>query len=180
VQQAGPGKVHRATRAVIGPALLLLVPVVLAAQQRSGTTALAIHVVPEARLTPSQVMLQFHVAADGSASVVTETALIEAWMRPLPHQQIRLAAQLTNFSGPSGPAARDAVSWSGTVASAAGGGQIALCTGGSFQAASILDLASGWESAGKLACSVSFSLTGASNLSPGDYTGTVALTLSAR
>jgi len=161
-------------------ALLLFVPVVLAAQQRSGVTALAIHVAPEARLTPSQVVLQFHVAADGSASVVTQTAAIEAWMRPLPHQQIRLAAQLNNFSGPGGPVARDAVWWSGTVAGAAGGGQTALCTSGSFQTASLLDLASGWDSAGKLACSVSFSLAGASSLPAGDYTGTVALTLSAR
>jgi len=179
VRQVGAGQTRRASRFATGLAMLLLTALALAAQQRSGGTALAIRVNPEARLAPAQVTLQFRVAAGGSASVITQTALIEAWMRPALHQQVHLAARLKEFNGPSGPAAA-AISFRGDVAGAAGGGQTALCAGGSFRVGSQLDLATGWDRAGKLACSVSFSLTGASNLPPVDYSGTVDLTLSAQ
>jgi len=159
-------------------ALLLVVPLALAAQQRTANTALALHVQPEARLTPSQVTLQFHVAPDGAASVITQTELVDAWMRPAPHQQVHLSARLENLSGPNGLVSGAAVTWAGTVAGAAGGGQSAACTGGRFDSAAGSDLASGWQRAGKLSCSVTFALAGGA-LAPGDYTGTVALSLTA-
>jgi len=180
VQAVGARKIRRAWCFAAGVAILLALPLVLSAQPRSGNTALALQVTPEARLMPLQVTLRFHVSADGSASVMSQTAVVEAWMRAAPQQQVHLEARLTAFSGPDGTVPPETVSFSGAVLSAAGGGQAANCTAGSFQDASPLDLAAGWERPGKLACTVAFSLRGAPALPAGDYTGTVDLTLAAR
>jgi hypothetical protein len=145
-------------------------------QSNSGTT-LVVRVGPEARVTPSQVSLNFLVTADGAGDVTSRTATVEAWIRVSPGQQIKLGARAAALSGPSGPVPSSTLAWSGSGGQATGGGRQAACTSGRFAGAASQDLAVNWLLSGTLTCQVLFSLADPRSLAPGSYTGTVELTL---
>ena len=151
----------------------------LKAQQRAGGTALAVSVGPEARLSQPQVVIRFVVSADGAGDVVTQSAVVGAWVRSLPEQQIRLTARTGEVQGPGGPVRGTAIRWSGTLAGATGGGQSAACASGSLVSEARQDLVSGWSRSGTLSCSLNFELVNPRDLQPGVYTAIVDLDLRA-
>lgn len=161
-------------------ALLLACLVSLSGAQRSGTTALVVHVNQEARLDPPQVALNFRVSADGASDVTSQTATVAAAVRALPGQQIRVTAQLVTLTGPDGPVPVTQVGWVGSTTRATAGGQAATCSSGTFQPGATQDLVLGWQRSGVLTCAVDFALAAPRNLPPGLYSGTVNLALATR
>jgi len=155
--------------------VLLLWPAVRGVAQRSGTTSLVLRVAPEVRLSPQQVALHFRVSAEGASDVTTESAVIAAWVRALPGQQIRMTSRLENLQGPDGPVPASAVRWAGSTRNATGGGRQAECTSGVFAAGAVQDMVQGWDRSGILTCAVSFELAEARSLPPGQYSGVVSL-----
>jgi hypothetical protein len=139
--------------------------------QRTGTTTLALRVDPEARLNPSQIAMNFRVSAGGANDITTQTQTIEARVRALPGQPIRLTATA------SGTIPLSALRWSGSPAGAAGGGEQAACSSGTFETAATQDLVTGWSRSGTLTCTVTFSLADPASLPPGNYTGNIALAI---
>jgi hypothetical protein len=160
-----------------GVALLGLAAVVMA--QRTASNTLVVRVAPEQHLSVSQVALQFRVSADGVGDITNQVETLAAWVRALPGQRIRLTARIGNVSGPAGPVAPSAVSWSGSRGLATGGGQEALCTSGAFESSAPQDLVAAWNRSGTLSCAVVFSLAAPRSLPPGVYRGTVDLALRA-
>lgn len=150
------------------------------AAQRSGTTTLAVQVNPEARLDPQQVALNFRVSADGASDVTNQTAMVAAWVRALPGQQIRVTARLNAFHGPDGPVPPTQLIWVGSTTRATAGAQAATCSSGTFQTGAAQDLVLGWQRSGVLTCALDFALAAPRTLSPGLYSGTVNLALDAR
>jgi len=128
---------------------------------------------PEARIEPGQIALEFRVA-----DRVVQTANVAAWVRALPNQQIRILARLAKLQGPNGPAPVTAVTWTGAVARSTAGGNQANCASGAFAAGQTQDLALGWRQSGALTCTFAFTLVEPGKLSPGLYSGTVDLSLS--
>ncbi|MBZ5624916.1 MAG: hypothetical protein LAQ69_40370 [Acidobacteriia bacterium] len=168
----------RNTRPIIAGLATLCLAATVAAQ-RTATTTLVVRVAPEQRLNVSRVSLQFRVSADGAGDVTSQTATVAAWVRALPGQRIRLTATTGSLSGPPGAVPSSAIRWSGSPASATGGGQGASCTSGSFESHGPQDLVAGWTRSGTLSCAVVFSLADPRSLPPGQYTGTVDLALRA-
>jgi len=152
--------------------LLMLVLSPGAPGQRGASTALVVRVMPEARIEPGQIALEFRVADS-----VVQTANVTAWVRSLPNQQIRVLARLVRLQGPGGPVPVSAVSWTGATARATAGGNQASCASGAFAAGQAQDLALGWRRSGTLTCGFAFTLGDSGNLSPGRYSGTVDLSL---
>lgn len=165
----------RANLILAGLAVICLAAVVVA--QRTASTTLVVRVTPEQHLSVSQVALQFRVAADGVGDITNQPATVEAWVRAVPGQRIRLTATIRNVSGPEGPVPPSAIRWSGWPARATGGGQQASCTSGAFESLAPLDLVAGWNRSGTLSCAVVFSLAAPRGLLPGVYGGTVDLAL---
>lgn len=162
-------------------AVLILVWVLsLGGAQRSGTTALVLHVNPEASLNPQQVAINFRVSADGASDVTSQTTSVAAAVRALPGQQIRITAQLVSLDGPDGPVPVTQVGWAGSTTRATAGGQAATCSSGTFQAGVPQDLVLGWQRSGVLTCAVNFTLAAPRSLSPGLYSGTMNLALATR
>ena len=147
-------------------ALLLACLVSLSGAQRSGTTALVVHVNQEARLDPPQVALNFRVSADGASDVTSQTATVAAAVRALPGQQIRVTARLVTLTGPDGPVPVTQVGWAGSTTRATAGGQAATCSSGTFQPGASQDLVMGWQRSGILTCAVDFALAAPRNLPP--------------
>lgn len=152
--------------------MLLLSP---RAPGRGASTTLVVRVMPEARIDPSQIALEFRVA-----DTVAQTVNVAAWVRSLPNQQIRVSARLDKLEGPSGPVPVTAVSWTGAVARATAGGNQARCTSGAFAAGQTQDLVLSWRQSGTLTCTFAFTLAESGNLSPGLYSGTVNLSVVAQ
>jgi hypothetical protein len=150
----------------------------LKAQQRAGGTALAVSVGPEARLSQPQVVVRFVVSDGGTGDVVTQSAVVGAWVRSLPGQQIRLTARTGEVQGPGGPV-RAAIRWNGALARATGGGESAACASGSFASEARQDLVNGWSRSGTLSCVVDFELVNPRELQPGVYTAVIDLDLRA-
>jgi len=148
--------------------------------QHNGSTTLAVHVNPEARLDPRQLALNFRVSADGASDVTSQTASVAATVRALPGQTIRVTAQLVGFNGPDGPTPVTQIVWAGSMARATAGAQAAACSSGTFQTGTTQDLVLGWQRSGILTCAVTFALAEPRSLSPGLYSGTVNLALDAR
>jgi len=161
-------------------ALLLLGGGVPRGAQRSGTTTLMLQVSPEARLEPQQIALNFRVSGDGASDVTSQTNNVSAMVRALPGQNIRVTARLVSLSGPSGAVPAGQLTWSGSRARAAAGGQSAGCSSGVFESGAAHDLVSGWQRSGTLACALTFALQDPRGLTPGLYAGTVQLGLDAR
>jgi hypothetical protein len=151
----------------------------LKAQQRTGGTALAVSVGPEARLSQPQVVIRFVVSVDGAGEVVTQSAVVGAWVRSFPGQQIRLTARSGEIQGPGGPVRGTSIRWSGALAQATGGGQSAACASGSLVSEARQDLVNGWSSSGTLSCAVNFELVNPRDLQPGVYTAVIDLDLQA-
>ena len=143
--------------------------------QRDASNTLVVRVMPEARIEPGQIALEFRVA-----DRVVQTAKVAAWVRSLPHQQIRISARLARLEGPHGAVPVTAVNWRGVVASATAGGKQASCTNGTFAASQAQDLVLGWRNPGSVTCEISFKLVEAGELSPGMYSGTVDLSVTAQ
>jgi hypothetical protein len=160
-------------------AIANLTPRLKAQQQRAGGTALAVSVGPEARLSQPQVVIRFVVSADGAGEVVTQSAVVGAWVRSLPGQQIRLTSRSGEVQGPRGPVRDAAIRWSGALAQATGGGQSAACASGSLVSEAQQDMVSGWSSSGTLSCAVNFELLNPRDLPPGVYTAVIDLDLRA-
>ena len=161
--------------AVILPACILT-----AHAQRTGTTTLVLQVGPEARLVPNQVALNFRVSADGSSDVTSQTANIEAWVRALPGQAIRVTARVSSLNGPAGPLPATALRWSGSIERAAAGGQAASCSAGSFADGAAQDLVLGWRQSGIVGCTFTFELAAPRKLAPGSYSAVVDLAVEKR
>ena len=147
--------------------------------QATGSATLVLRVSPEARMTPEQVALRFTITGDGIGEVTSQTETIVAWVRALPGQRIRVVARIVNLSGPSGTIPGSAIRWSGATQRATGGGQAATCSGGSFAGGDTQDLVAAWRTSGTLTCAMTFSLDDPHSLTPGTYTGSMALTLRA-
>jgi len=154
--------------------VLLLAAIATGGPQRSGNTTLALQVGPEARIDPQQVALNFRISSDGASDVTTQTTSIAASVRAMAGQQIRITARLASLDGPSGPAPATAVSWSGSLTRATGGGQAASCSSGAFQSNAAADFVLGWQRSGIVTCAVKFELA-KQNLAPGLYAGSVTL-----
>lgn len=159
-------------------AVLLLAGIAIGSPQRTGTSSLVLQVGPEARIDPQTIPLNFRVSADGASDVTSQTANVTAMVRAMAGQQIRITAQLAGWNGPGGAAPVTAVSWSGAVTRATGGGQAASCGSGVFQAGAAQDLVLGWQRSGMVACAVKFELA-KQNLTPGLYAGSVTLAVGA-
>jgi hypothetical protein len=155
--------------------MLFVWPAMQAASQNSGTAQLMLRVGPEARLDPQEVALRFRVSQDGASDVTTASSVISAWVRNLPGQAIRVTAELASFHGPAGPVAGTTVRWTGSIASATGGGRQATCSSGTFAAGTVQDLVTNWQRPGIVNCSVNFELAEPGTLSPGLYAGVVKL-----
>jgi hypothetical protein len=140
--------------------------------QRGASTTLVVRVMPEARIDPSRIALEFRVA-----DTVVQTVNVAAWVRSLPNQQIRVSARLEKLEGPNGPVPVTAVSWTGAVAHATAGGNQARCTSDAFAAGQSQDLTLGWRQSGTLTCTFAFRLAESNNLAPGLYSGTVDLSV---
>ena len=167
-------------RAILAGAVVALVwPLARVGAQRTATTSLVVQVAPEAHLNPSQVELQFVVSGDVAGDVTSQAAAIDAWVRVLPGQRIRLLAHIASLSGPSGAIPASAIRWSGSNTHATWGGQTAVCAGGSFAGGASQDLVAGWQRSGTLGCAVTFSLADPRSLAAGVYTGVVDLALRA-
>jgi hypothetical protein len=165
---------------VVCTAIATLWPIARIGAQPSGSTALVVRVTPEAHLNPQRVALHFSVSRDGTSDSAAQPAQVAAWVRALPDQQIRLLAS-AELSGPDGPLRDVPIRWNGTRAAATGGGAQASCGSGTIatgQAAQ--DVVSGWRRSGTLTCAMTFSLAAPRALPPGEYSGAVDFTLSAR
>src|ERR1035441_6427307 len=158
-------------------ALVLLLMLALSPRapgQRGASSTLVVRVMPEARIDPTQIALQFRVA-DG----VVQTVNVAAWVRSLPNRQIRILARTDKLQGPNGPVPVTAVSWTGAVARSTAGGNQARCTSGAFATGQAQDLVLGWRQSGTLTCAFAFKLAESGNLTPGLYSGTVDLSVAA-
>ena len=155
-------------RAAATAVYLMLLPGVQA--QRAGSSTLVVHVMPEARVAPSGMTLQFQVSGGGGT---TQGATVTAWVRAPAGTQIRLQARLTALNGPDGAVAGATVVWSGATAQSTGGGRQANCISGAFANANTQDMVQGWRQSGTVQCAVTFQLAQPGTLTPGVYTGTV-------
>src|SRR5271157_248602 len=164
-------------KTVVVAALLMAYLVSPGGAQHSATTTLAVQVNPEARLDPQQVALNFRISADGASDVTYQTAIVTAWVRALPGQQIRVTARLNAFNGPDGPVPPTQLNWVGSTTRATAGAQAAACSSGTFQTGDAQDLVLGWQRSGVLTCAVDFALAAPRTLSPGLYSGAVNLAL---
>jgi DNA-binding response OmpR family regulator len=151
----------------------------LKAQSSVSSTTLAVHVEPEARLSQSQVPIQFFVSSDGTADVVSQSAIVAAWIRAMPGQQIHLTARSGEVIGPSGATGAAEIRWNGSLTSATVGGQAATCTTGLLVSETWQALVSGWQRSGTLICSLKFELVNPRILAPGTYAAVVSLDLRA-
>lgn len=142
--------------------------------QRGASNTLVVRVMPEARIEPGRIALEFRVA-----DRVVQTANVAAWVRSLPNQPIRISARLAHLDGPQGQVPASAVNWTGAVARATAGGKQASCSSGSFASGEAQDLVLGWRQSGMLTCVFSFKLVEAAKLPPGLYSGTVDLVVTA-
>jgi DNA-binding response OmpR family regulator len=151
----------------------------LKAQSSVSSTALTVRVEPEARLSQSQVPIQFLVSSDGTADVVSQSAIVAAWIRAMPGQQIHLTARAGAVTGPSGATGAAEIRWNGSLTSATVGGQSATCTTGLLVSNTWQALVTGWQQSGTLICSLKFELTNPRVLAPGAYAAVVDLDLRA-
>lgn len=135
---------------------------------------------PETRIDPPQVTLHFLVSADGRADQTNQAAVVQAWVRALPGQQIHVTGSLAQLTGPGGAVPASAVRWTGSAVSATGGAQAAACSSGVFSSTEPHEMVDGWARSGKLTCAETFELTGAGDLAPGTYTGVVTLAATSR
>jgi hypothetical protein len=158
---------------LVSVSMLVYFTVQIPAQQ-SRSTVLAVRVGPESKLIPEQVPIRFLVPADNEADSINQTVAVEAWVRRLPGERIRVTAVLIGLQGPDGPVPASAVRWSGSNGSATGGGLAASCSSGTFASDKPQDIVLNWQESGTIICSLTFSLTGAVSQSPGVYTGTVS------
>ena len=145
------------------------------AQQRSGASALALQVNPEATASPRMVTMQFTVSADGQSDVVSLTQVVSATVRAAAGQPVRFTATLTSWIGPVGPATPAALTWSGSATQSSGGARQASCAGGSFAATGPQPLSQGWAQSGSMQCQVTFQLAQPRSLIPGTYAATVSI-----
>jgi len=157
--------------------LLLLCPAIPESAQRSANTSLVVQILPEVRIDPRQVPLQFRV--DGVSDVNSVSSVLAVRARALPGQQIYVKAFMGSVTGPDGPVPLNALHWTASTVTATGGGQQASCSSGTFRAGSWQDIVQGWERSGTLSCAVSFQLA-RSGLTPGVYAGVVQLSVEAR
>jgi hypothetical protein len=155
--------------------LLMLVMGSSAPGQRGASSTLTLRVMPEARIDPAQIALQFRVA-----SGVVQSVRVTAWVRSLPKQRIRVLALLDRLQGPSGPVPVTAVSWTGAVAGSSAGGNQASCSSGAFAPGQPQDLVLAWRQSGTLTCAFLFTLAESAALQEGTYFGTVDLSVSAQ
>ncbi len=156
---------------------VLLLGAVTAAS--SAGTGLVIQVNPEVHLSPSSANLTFRVTQAGEI-VASQPLTVNAWVRALPGQQIRLTARVKSLTGPAGSVPVSSLRWSGSVAKATGGGATASCTSGTFADSLAESLISGWARSGIVACDLTFSLATDSGVPTGIYTAEVELALAAR
>jgi hypothetical protein len=147
--------------------------------QRAGSTRLVLTVVPEFRLDPSRLLVQFTVSPNGVGDIASQPAAVSAWARSLPGRQIHLTAHVGVVTGPSGPAPDAAIEWKGSALRSTAGGRAATCTSGSFSAGTTQELVAGWQESGILACAIAFRLANPHELAPGTYTAAFDLSLHA-
>jgi hypothetical protein len=142
--------------------------------QQTRSTAVLVRVGPESRLMPEQMLVRFLVPADNQSDSINQTAAVEAWVRGLPGDRIRVSALLSALQGPEGPVPASAVRWSGSTGNATGGGLAASCLSGTFASDKPQEFVLNWQESGTITCNLTFSLTGSLSRSPGVYTGTVS------
>jgi hypothetical protein len=157
--------------------VLLLGALALASGQNSAGTGLVIQVNPEAHLSPATANLTFRVTQAGEV-VAGQPLTVNAWVRSLPGQQIKLIAHVKSLMGPGGSVPVSSLRWSGALSKAAEGGVTASCTSGTF-ADGAESLISGWVRSGIVACDLTFSLATDTSVPTGIYTAEVDLALAA-
>jgi hypothetical protein len=150
----------------------LAVPTGPAAQ--SGTTNLVLRVQPAELLTPRLVHLNFYVSRNEVESRTSQSERIVAIARTEPGRQVRVFGSLRPRPGDKLP---PGLRWDGTMESAAAGAQHAACSSGDLNSGRPFPLISGWQQSGAATCSVTFTLTHARELDPGNYPITVELAL---
>ncbi len=150
----------------------LAVPAGPAAQ--SGTTTLVLRVDPAESLTPRLLHLNFYVSRNSAESRTSQSERVIAAARTQAGQQVRVLGLLRPRPGDRVPSG---LRWDGALESAAAGAQRAVCTGGDLSSGRPFPLISGWQQSGAATCSVTFSLTRAGDLEPGNYPITVELAL---
>jgi hypothetical protein len=156
---------------------VLLLGAVAAAN--SAGTGLVVQVNPEAHLSPSSANLTFRVTQAGEI-VAGQPFTVNAWVRALPGQEIRLIARVKSLTGPAGSVPVSSLRWSGSVAKATGGGAAASCTSGTFADSPAESLISGWMRSGIVACDLTFSLATDIGAPTGLYTAAIDLALAAQ
>ena len=140
------------------------------------SNSMVVHVVPETSIDPSQILLQFAVPSDRTQSVPAQTTRLTVRARVLPAQTIRVRATLGDVTGPTGSAPAS-IGWTGSRTAGTGGGKAGACTSGETQAKRSADLVSNWAASGAMTCALQFALSNASELPPGQYRGTLSITL---
>ena len=155
-----------------GAGLLLAAFAQAWAASNTGSTALALRVAPEARVSPASVPLAFEVTGAGDAGTLPVT--VEAWFRALPNQQTRLNARSTGLTGEGGDVIASPVAWDAASISGTGGG--AVNCSASSEASGVVCR---WGAPGTARIRVTFSVP-AGSLQAGRYTGRVDFSLDAQ